>query len=662
MKNKKTFAAKLVSMVLAVCMAFGVCTVAVSAADAGMLGSVDPAVAVGEYVIPDGTTAIGDYAFQNCTELTAVVIPASVKSIGMGAFAGCTALASVTFGGKLDSVGVQAFTDTAWYRNYPTDFVYASSPSGFNLLIGYKGENKEVEIPISTSMIASGAFYQNKTITSVAIPLRTTQIGDYAFYGCENLSSVSVKGALNDVGYQAFEGTAWLKNYAGDFVIFGTMLLKYNGNDDMVLIPNTVTRIASYAFEGCTGVTSVRVPSSVKNIGVGAFYLFNDGGNNKYAEIYCWEDTYAAEYAARNGLQVAAYLRLPGDVDGNGSVQSIDARVVLRYAAKLDRSIDDPSFLAADVGGDGKLDSADARLILRMSARLAEYTPEELLYKPNTDFEILMAYTEAVRLAYIKEAGYKLTEFQSIDDVNVGPSWIRTVLRNPFKTELTKEKKAKAQTLSSDTVEALEKLYLCDLTNNNIIKSAKCVLSVSDKYYITIVLADELDVADSESLTSCIFPVVAREDIDKLLEEKEGVWYHARNTDFNYNITYTGCTLNAIVDVKTGNIEDLEMKMGYRFDIWGQIMLTKINNPSNKNTNVGTVTRTDTVKYKEFDYTVKEFTTTTTEAPATLAPGQEGNEDPNNPVTVVPTTTAASGNFLDSIGDALGNIFGGLLG
>lgn len=659
MKNKKTFALRLLSLCLTACMAFGIFSVSVFADD-DVLTSVDPAYAVGEYVIPDGVVSIGDMAFSNCTELTSVVIPSSVKSIGMGAFSGCVNLATISFGGKLDSVGVQAFTDTAWFKNYPTDFVFASSPSGFNLLVGYKGENPDVEIPVSTSAIASGAFYENDMITSVSIPLRTTKIGDYAFYGCENLATITVKGALTDIGYQAFEGTAWLNNYAGDFVIFGTVLVKYNGNDDLVLLPNTITRIASYAFEGCTGVTSVRVPVSVKEIGANAFYLFNDGGNNKYAEIYCWKDSFAEDYAERNGLTIASTLRLPGDVDGNDSVQSVDARYVLRYAAKLDRSMDEPSFIAADIGSDGKLDSSDARLILRMAAHLSGYTPEELLYKPGTDFEILMAYTEAVRLAYIKEAGYKLTEYQSIDDVNVGPSWIRTVLRNPFKTELTKEKKAKAQTLSSDTVEALEKLYLCDLTNNKMIKSSKCVLSAGDKYYITIELADELDTEDTESLTSCMFPVIAREDINDMLKKKEGAWYNARNTDFNYNITYTGCKLDAIVDVKTGNIEDLEMNMGYRFDIWGQIMLTKINNPSDKSTNVGTATRTDVVKYKEFDYTVKEFTTTTTEAPATLPPGQNGNEDPDNPVTVAPTEEDKGGNFLDTIGDALGGVFGGL--
>ena len=657
MRNKNSFVLRLMAILMVCCMSVGILPVVSSAVDT-TLTQVDPAAAVGEYVIPDGTVAIANNAFSGCDELTSVVIPASVKTIGDYAFSGCTALASVRFNGSLDSVGLLAFQDTAWYNNYPTDFVYASSPSGFNVLVGYKGTDEEVTVPASTTMIADGAFYNNKTITSVTIPLRTTEVGDYAFYGCEKLEDITIKGALDECGFMAFEDTAWLNSFAGEFVISGTMLIKYNGDKDVVYVPNTVTKIASYAFYDCTDVTTVRVPASVTDIGTNAFYLYNDGGNDKYAEIYCWADTYAETYAQENGLTISSYMNYPGDINGDGNVHTSDARIALRYAAKLERDLTDTQFIAGDIGCDDVINSADARLILRMATGLADYTPTDLLFKPNTDFEILMAYTESVRLAYIKEAGYNLQEYQSIDEVKVGPSIIRTTLNNPFKTDLTSEDKAEVQALSSDTVEALEQLYLCDLTNNSIIKEADCVLSESNKYYITIVLNDEVDVEGTDSLTSCMFPVVAREDMNRLLEEEEGIWYNAANTDFNYEITYQNCTLDAIVDVSTGNIENLEMKMGYRFDVWGQIRLTKIRHSDDRNNPVGYATRTDTVIYSDFDYTVAEFTTTTTE-PTTIVEG----EDPENPVTV-PSTTSNNdaGNFLAGIGDSLSGLLGGLFG
>ena len=58
-----------------------------------------------------------------------------------------------------------------------------------------------------------------------------------------------------------------------------------------------------------------------------------------------------------------------GDADLNGYVNSKDARMVLRYSAKIDKVAGD-SFLTSDVNEDGKINSIDARLILRVAAKL----------------------------------------------------------------------------------------------------------------------------------------------------------------------------------------------------------------------------------------------------------------------------------------------------
>lgn len=58
-----------------------------------------------------------------------------------------------------------------------------------------------------------------------------------------------------------------------------------------------------------------------------------------------------------------------GDVNGDGVVNSIDARLVLRHAARLALLTAEAS-LRAEVSGDGIVNSSDARLILRAAARL----------------------------------------------------------------------------------------------------------------------------------------------------------------------------------------------------------------------------------------------------------------------------------------------------
>ena len=57
--------------------------------------------------------------------------------------------------------------------------------------------------------------------------------------------------------------------------IKNNILIKvYNSDiiDGIVLIPNSVTSIDSYAFNNCTTLTSIVIPNSVISIGYGSFY------------------------------------------------------------------------------------------------------------------------------------------------------------------------------------------------------------------------------------------------------------------------------------------------------------------------------------------------------------------------------------------------------
>ena len=70
-----------------------------------------------------------------------------------------------------------------------------------------------------------------------------------------------------------------------------------------------------------------------------------------------------------------AYLLL-GDVNLDGKVNAIDARLALRMSAKLEEMPKSGSiqFKNADVNGNGVITAADARIILRVSAGLASFS------------------------------------------------------------------------------------------------------------------------------------------------------------------------------------------------------------------------------------------------------------------------------------------------
>ena len=261
-------------------------------------------------IIENGVTSIGDKAFEDCTSLTSVTIPNSVTSIGWGAFYDCTSLTSVTIGNSVTSIGSSAFYNTAYYNdksNWDKGVLYLS-----NCLIDTNDDfnsTTDYTIKDGTRIIASSAFFDCTSLKSVTIPDSVTTIGDYAFYKCTNLTNATVGNGVTSIGAFAFcdctslanitipssvtsigdltfSGCASLlsievsngnRNYSStDGVLFNknkTELITYplGKTDSEYAIPNSVTSIDWYAFDGCTSLTSIIIPNSITSISLCAF-------------------------------------------------------------------------------------------------------------------------------------------------------------------------------------------------------------------------------------------------------------------------------------------------------------------------------------------------------------------------------------------------------
>lgn len=203
--------------------------------------------------IPDSVTAIERGAFMDCKMLEEIHIPDSVKMIGSdwgqyldcGAFSGCSSLKEITIPEGVEVINRGTFSDCT------------------NL--------ESVTLPDSLTYIGVRAFMRCEHLTSIRIPEGVTSIGAYAFAGCSRLTAVSIPDSVKYIGEGAFADTPWFDNDSHDWLIFGSVLLRYQGTEQEVVIPDTITSISAQAFAGCKTLTSITIPDSVTAIGMGAF-------------------------------------------------------------------------------------------------------------------------------------------------------------------------------------------------------------------------------------------------------------------------------------------------------------------------------------------------------------------------------------------------------
>ena len=218
-------------------------------------------------------TAIADYAFFSCEDITSVVIPDSVTVLGTGAFNTCRGLMSVEIPHSITVISDYAFYYCSALRN--------------------------LEIPDSVTSIGAYAFCDCYYLTSLVIPDSVITLGNGAFSSCGNLTSVVFSGGVTTIGEDAFSGCIGLSEVIlpDSLKVIGARAFFESSDLLSIKIPDGVTTIGEEAF-AVSGIRSIVLPGSITAIGKNVYNgklssdIFFVGTEHEWNEIDIDPDNY----------------------------------------------------------------------------------------------------------------------------------------------------------------------------------------------------------------------------------------------------------------------------------------------------------------------------------------------------------------------------------
>jgi len=176
-------------------------------------------------------SSIGDFAFDDCSNLVSVTVPYGIIRMGINAFSFCGQLKSIALPESLQEIGYNAFLCC---------------------------DLETISIPDSITVMKEGVFYGNMDLREIVVSPdhQVLEIINGALVDKTRQSLICLPSTLEIGHFTVPEGIKRIGSFAFGYC---TQLVSVD-------IPDTVTEIGSNAFIDCSSLSAITIPDSVLSV------------------------------------------------------------------------------------------------------------------------------------------------------------------------------------------------------------------------------------------------------------------------------------------------------------------------------------------------------------------------------------------------------------
>ena len=228
-------------------------------------------------ILGENITTIEDNACYQCRGIESVTLGLSVVSIGKWAFRECTNLTTIISNSNYDvSIGDYAFDNCPSLTSFKD--INENNQYFTTGLCTFQSCNKLEEFSAKAKTIGDYSFRWCSSLKDFDFGSQLNEVGMYAFTGCSSLTSVDMSESnISIIPFGLFQDCTSLESFTPCYKLTRIRKDALRGCTSLLEVvlsfgsTDCLTDIDASVFDGCTSLTEIELPSSLKKIRTYAF-------------------------------------------------------------------------------------------------------------------------------------------------------------------------------------------------------------------------------------------------------------------------------------------------------------------------------------------------------------------------------------------------------